>query len=177
MKRVLVCGSLLGLMLLGGCGKKATEGPSAAGWSGFDPEKGKFSVAMPGTPAESPLKSGSPGKMWTSQADGLTYSVGYEDVQLPPGAADTDQVQDFMNTEVEWMITVRGGTLAGQKQPLIVGGQPGREVDIDVDGKTLRRIRMCIVGDRLYTVEVSGPADKVSPPDIDSFLDSFKVAK
>lgn len=177
MKRVLVVGGLMGLMLICGCWKKAASGPSAAGWSGFDPEQGKFSVAMPGTPTEKPLKGGAAGKMWTSSADGLDYTVSYEVIQIPAGAADTDQVERWMDDDVDVLVTTQGGTLTGQTKPLMVGGLTGREVDIDVDGKTLRRIRMCIAGDRLYSVEVSGPADKVGKPDVNAFLDSFRVGK
>jgi hypothetical protein len=176
MKRVLVLGGLMGLMLVCGCGKKSTAGPTAAGWSGFDPEQGKFSVAMPGTPTETPLKN-SPGKVWTSSADGLTYSVQYAELAMPEGSAGTDKVEAYMDDEVSWLMTTQGGSFAGEKKPLMVGGQPGRETDIDINGKTLRRIRMCIAGNRLYSVEVSGPPDKVATPEVDSFLDSFKVAK
>jgi hypothetical protein len=150
MKRVLVFGGLMGLMLVCGCGKKASSGPNAAGWSGFDPEQGKFSVAMPGTPTEKPLK-GLAGKAWTSTADGLTYSVGYEALQVPAGATGTDQVEAWMDNDVDVLLIREGGTLTGQTKPLMVGSLPGREVDIDVDGKTVRRIRMCVAGDRLYS--------------------------
>jgi hypothetical protein len=176
MKRVLVFGGLMTAMLLCGCGKPADSGPSGAGWSGFDPEHGTFSVAMPGTPAEKASGS-STEKSWTSTADGLTYTVGYAELKLPEGTSDTDRVEKLMDEEIDTMLTIKGGTLTGQKKPLMVGGQPGREVDIDIDGKTVRRIRMCVVGDRLYEVEVSGPNDKVATPEVDSYLDSFKTTK
>ena len=175
MKRVLVLGGLMGLMLLCGCGRKAVSGPSAAGWSGFDPEQGKFAVAMPGTPKEEPL-IGSDGKMWTSEADGLTYSVSYEVLQIPNGTAETDKAQQLMDNEVEVFVkTTQGATLTGEKRTLMVGSIPGREVDVEIGGTTLRRIRMCIAGNRLYQVQVSGPKEKVGTPDVDSFLDSFRV--
>lgn len=176
MKRALLFGGLVGLMLLFGCGKKSDAGPSGAGWTGFDPEHGKFSLAMPGTPTEKPL-NGSAGKSWTSTADGLTYTVRYAELQIPDASADTDKAEQWMDNEVEFLLTIEGGTLTGQTKPLMVGGQPGREVVIDVDGKTVRRIRMCVAGNRLYRVEVSGPKDKVGTPEVNSFLDSFRATK
>lgn len=176
MKRALILGGLFGLILLSGCFGKSASGPSSAGWSGFDPEKGKFTVAMPGTPTEKPNKEGS-GDSWSSTADGMTYSVSYQQLNLPAGAADTDQAERVMDNEVTYVDTIEGGTITGQKKPLVVGGEPGRELDVDVDGKTMRRIRMCVAGDRLYKVEVSGPKDKVASSDADSFLDSFRVSK
>ena len=176
MKRVMVFGGLVGLVLLCGCGKKSDAGPSGAGWTGFDPEHGKFSLAMPGTPTENP-SDGSAGKSWSSSADGLTYTISYAELQTPEASADTDKVEQWMDNEVDIMLTIERGTLTKQQKPLMVGGQPGREVDIDVDGKTVRRIRMCVAGNRLYRVEVSGPKDKVFTPEVDSFLDSFKAAK
>lgn len=176
MKRALVCGGLMSLMLLCGCWKKAaTTGPSSPGWSGFDPEQGKFAVAMPGTPKEQPLV-GSDGKMWTSNADGLTYSVSYEVLQVPPGTSESDQAEQIMDNEVNFMVkTTQGAVLAGEKKPLMVGTLPGREVDIEIGGTAMRRIRMCLAGNRLYLVEVSGPKEKVTGPDVTSFLDSFKA--
>ena len=61
--------------------KKAIPG-RRRGWIGFDPEHGKFAVAMPGTPKEEPLNDAT-GKIWTSSADGLTYSVSYEEFNIP----------------------------------------------------------------------------------------------
>ena len=106
MKRVLVFGGLVGLLLLCGCGKKADSGPSGAGWSGFDPEQGKFTVAMPGTPTEKPL-DGSAGKSWTSSADGLTYTVSYAELQIPPEPPTRIKVEQWMDNEVEVLLDHR----------------------------------------------------------------------
>jgi hypothetical protein len=175
MKRVLVFSGLMGLMLLCGCGKKANSGPTGPGWTGFDPEQGKFSVAMPGTPEEKSLPEAT-GKVWTSTADGLTYSVQYKVQEFPNGTPESDAVVQIMDGDVQWSVTTKGGTIIGEPKTLSVGGQTGREVVID-DGNTLRRIRMCVAGDRLYSVTVSGPKDKVGTPEVDSFLDSFRLAK
>ncbi|HEX3998602.1 MAG TPA: hypothetical protein VHX65_08645 [Pirellulales bacterium] len=175
MKRALLISGMLGLMLMLGCWKKAESGPSAPGWSGFNPDNGKFTVAMPGTPTETPL--GTNGKMWTSSSDGMTYSVSYQELQLPPGTSDTDQAEQQLDAEEETYLTLQEGKHTGDRKPLIVGGVPGREVDIDIDGKTIRRVRMALAGNRLYMIEVSGPKDKVNAADTDAFLDSFRVGK
>jgi len=176
MKRVLVLSGMLGLLLMFGCGKKSDAGPTGPGWSGFNPDNGKFTVAMPGTPEEKSML-GSIGKEWTSSADGLTYTVSYQELQLPPGTSDTDQAERQLDMEEDALVTLQGGKFMRDKKPLIVGGVPGREVDIDVDGKNMRRIRMALAGNRLYQIELSGPSDKVASGDADSFLDSFRVGK
>ncbi len=175
MKRLLVSSALVGLILLAGCGK-SDSGAGGSGWSGFDPENGKFTVAMPGTPKEEPLKNGT-GKKWTSSADGLTYSVLYEELNIPAGAADTDQAETHMDEEVNTYEMTSEGIVRGEKKPLMVSGLPGREVIVEIDKNTNRRIRMCISGKRLYEVVITGPRDKVASTDADSFLDSFRLGK
>jgi hypothetical protein len=177
MKRVLVFAfGFFAIALLNGCGGSSTSGPTGSGWTGFDPENGKFTVAMPGTPAEKAMTE-SIGKRWVSTADGITYTVGYDQLRLPAGTADTDQAEQYMDNEVSTMQMLDTGKFSGEKKPLVVGGVPGREDDFELDGNKLRRIRMCVSGDRLYKVEITGPKDKVSSADADQYLESFRVSK
>lgn len=179
MKRAFVTSGLLGLLLLCGCGK-GNDSSGGSGWSGFDPDNGRFTVNMPGTPTEQPMTSGK-GKSWTSTADGLTYSISYQELSLPAGAADTDEAETEMNNEVNtYELTHKGTTVTGEKKPLILGGAsgvPGREVEVELDKNNTRRIRMCLSGNRLYEIEISGPREKVAASDADSFLDSFRLGK
>lgn len=178
MKRAFVTSGLLGLLLLCGCGK-GNDSSGGSGWSGFDPDNGKFTVNMPGTPTEQPMTSGK-GKSWTSTADGLTYSVSYQELDVPAGTADSDRAESLMNDEVEHIDFLGKGKVLGEHKPLMIGGAggvPGREVDVEIDKNNTRRIRMCLVGNRLYEVEISGPREKVAASDADSFLDSFRLGK
>jgi hypothetical protein len=178
MKRapLLLLGCLLAAALLNGCGGGSASGPTGSGWTGFDPDNGKFTIAMPGKPVETtttePIST-----RWTTTADGVTYSVGYDKLTIPSGTADTDQAEQYMDNEEDTMRTLEGGKFLPDIKPLVVGGVPGREVDVEPEPNKLRRIRMCVSGDRLYKVEISGPKDKVGTADATQFLDSFRIAK
>jgi hypothetical protein len=62
------------------------------------------------------------------------------------------------------------------RQSLTLGGNPGREVTLS-DGKESGKIRVFLVQNRMYMMAAGGNSGKLSPQNIDRFLQSFKLTK
>jgi hypothetical protein len=147
----------------------------AAAWKQFSPEKGGFSVLLPGTPIEAPVKVATPVGEMTVQtyvvqrSDGSRFAVLYNDSPTPLGP---QEVQQNLETAKATMAATSGGTLKSEKS-ITLEGNPGRELEISVrDG--LVKVRIYIVKQRLYQV-IAGPVGKVTATDVDKVLDSFKL--
>jgi hypothetical protein len=151
-------------------------------WKEFTSRDGGFSVRMPKTPTEQTKSLKSPfGPVDVtmfqaiSPKDGLLYQVAYNDfpaflVQL----ADADDVLKAIPGGVAQ--GVNGKVLSNDKVKL--GDHPGREFEIEVfGGQGVVHGRAYLVKDRLYQVMVIAPKDAADSPDINRFLDSFKLTK
>jgi len=180
MTRSLAYCGLVGLLLFCGCGKAAKEGGAGGGtsatnsgeWKTFDPEQGKFSVLMPGTPEEARVKGGVTGKQWSAQADGLTYTIHYEVLNKSPSAEEAERLID---NEVDVLPFALNATKVGD-DPKLVGGQSGRELAFELKDKTRLRLRICVAGGRMYSLEATGTKELVNSINANTFLDSLKLA-
>jgi len=147
----------------------------AAAWKQFAPEKGGFSVLLPGTPIEGPIKVATPAGEMTVQtyvvlrSDGARLAVVYSDSPTPIGPQD---VQANLDGAKAGMALTSGGTIKSEKT-ITLDGNPGRELEIIVrDG--LVKARVYIVKQRIYQV-AAGPVGKITASDVDKVLDSFKL--
>jgi hypothetical protein len=176
-----VCG-LVGLLLLSGCGKGTKEGADGANassnsdeWTTFDPEQGKFTVLMPGTPVEQRSKGVYVGKKWTLDADGLTYTIRYDGLSKSTAAPDENATEIMIGDAVDLLPFDLNATKVGDDTKL-VGGQPGRELVFEFRNKTRRRLRVCVASGRMYWLEVTGTKELVNSINANTFLDSLKLA-
>jgi hypothetical protein len=147
-------------------------------WKPFSSKAGGFSVLVPGVPTEKD-------QAITTLAGVINCKM-YE-VTLAQGALVTaynDLPQKVQpGGEKAVLDGARDGAVANVKGKLLsdkdikLGTAPGREVEIDVQGKARIRTRIYLVnGSRMYQVMVVGAnADFPASKDANRFLDSFKL--
>lgn len=104
-----------------------------------------------------------------AEAVGARFSVG--DVRIPSEAMAGRSIAK-LDADVQWATTSRidNGDVLGYRA-VTVAGSPGREVVVDSNG-SIHRIRNVVLGDRLVTLSVSGPAWAVGSAEADRFLHS-----
>src|SRR5262249_50703758 len=62
-----------------------------------------------------------------------------------------------------------------KEDKITIGGQPGRELLVDVAGKLQLRLRLVLVNNRMYQVMVTGSSEFVSSGDAEKVFSSFKL--
>ena len=168
-----------GLLALASCVLlvRADEKPAAT-WKEFASKDGQFKVLMPGTPkprkvdAESDL-----GKhvlyMNTVEAGGTMYGANYCDFPAEIRKVPLKQVYDSSR---DGAVENLKGKLLSEKD-IKLGDSPGREIQIEVaGGKSLFRVRVYLVEQRMYQVVVMGTKKAATSKESEKFLDSFKLA-
>lgn len=186
MRFALACSALSLLLLAAGCGH-SSDGSSAAsskaGWKEFDPEKGKFSVSMPGDPQPiSPTEMAGMSHVWGTTAGNLTYRVGYQDLSLDDSSPDQHALDERFDTYIETIGARESVDARDPRRPASVANTSGAEFSVTVPGKTpadkqVRRVQLCVAGGRMYRLDVTGPADVVASADADVFFNSLKIAR
>ncbi len=160
------------LILAAGCHK--------ANWQAFSPAGGNFSVLMPGEPADKSRTQDSPSGQATTHlyiysTNDAAYAVSYTD---RPASTAGDDPQQFLNRLRDAQAAKSGGKLLAESPIRLANAWPGLELRASVsqgDGKHAMRTRMYLVNKRLYQVLVILPQDQLSSPDVEKFLDSFKL--
>lgn len=66
------------------------------------------------------------------------------------------------------------------ERSISLNGHPGRELEIKVSDNSdtaIARLRICLVGNRLYYIYTLAPEDRASSPSVEKFLNSFKLVR
>jgi hypothetical protein len=144
----------------------------------FSSPEGRFSVTVPGgAMTESTFESGgvfagAPAHAFaTSTASGLRMAVLYADAD-PSYLAGTS-VDAALAAAEQANVASTEGTQQSESS-LTVTGQPGREQRI-IAGAVAYIFRLVFVGNRLYSISVTGSPAQVDGADAHLFLDSFAV--
>jgi hypothetical protein len=163
MNTMLAC--CLGLVLAGG----------DADWQEFTWKEGQCKILLPGTPKVRTRTTGdTPFVMLSVEKKGEVFGVMYNTIPaLPEETEARKQLRLDVSRDLVLKAT-RGKLLVDRK--LSLDGHPGRE--IQVEGKDgLYRLRVFLVGDRLYQVQHFGPRDLVLSKAGDRFFESFQVTE
>jgi hypothetical protein len=154
----------------------AEAGPiDAAAWKQYSPDKAGFSVLIPGTPIEMPIKAATPAGEMTlntcvvQRSDGGNFTVIYHDL---PAAPSPQEIQQIFDTAKVTVALTSGGKVTSEKT-ISLDGNPGRELEITVRDAVVKA-RVYIVKQHIYQM-VSGPLGKVAASDVDKFFNSFKL--
>jgi hypothetical protein len=142
----------------------------------FTTNIGRFKVLLPGLPKKSEIDTESDfGKgvlhMYTVGVNKTMYGVNYADYPAKIKKVSIKQVFDSSRTGA---VANLKGKLSSEKD-IKLGDHPGREIQIEVAGKRLFRVRVYLVGQRLYQVVVFGTKEAATSKLADRFLDSFKL--
>jgi hypothetical protein len=147
-------------------------------WKAITAKDGTFSFQMPDTPKDDR-------QFIKTATGGVDLSVYVLD--LPKGEGTLAVVVNDFPQEMLKGLSVdkrldsaRDGAVANVKGKLkaekkvTLQDYPGRELVVEVDAKSLVRVRLFVVKNRLYQVLVSGPKDLTGSKLTERFLDSFK---
>jgi hypothetical protein len=148
----------------------------------FKSKEGKFSVALPGKPAEQTTKVPSDlGQLevhlFVVDLKDKAYLVSYSDYPKGSVGDKSEKIEKVLDGVVNGNAKgVKGKLLSQEKITIGKKKYAGREVQIEMpDKKGLYRARVFLVGDRLYQAIALGPTEFAKGKDVDAFLDSLVI--
>ena len=147
-------------------------GEPPSGWKKLAPPGGRFEAAVPADPVASKRKVATASghllvHVWMARGkDESAFVVSYFDLsedELAKGPIETrlDHARDGA-------VSSARGKLQSEKR-IELAGHPGRDLAIEKDGKRIARVRLVLVGRRLFQVMALGASDKDAAILIDSF--------
>jgi hypothetical protein len=145
--------------------------------------KGRFRFRFPGKPVETETKADTnigPMVTYTTVSTGPAgglYAVGYFDITMPAG-----RKMPPANTLLEGAIqgqVRRGNWTVSSKKSIKIGEYPGIDVtgDVHTPNKPDRvgRLRIYLVGKRVYTIILKGPKSSTRMAEFQKALDTFEL--
>ena len=167
-----------GALLLPGCGGGSKPEPYAN-------EPGNFRVLMAGKPGHSKqtLSSAAGELSLTSMEsvddDQIRRIVVYSDLPLP--IVQSSDPNLLLEGGIRGM-SGNGQWTVEKQEPLTLDGHPGREVRFGVNSpstseKGTGKVRIFLIGNRLYQAIMVGPATKVNEEELDHFFKSFELLR
>ncbi len=150
-------------------------------WKPFSPKDGAFTVQLPATPEEHKKPIATPQGM----LDLIYYEaeVPGRDGKLLVGFTEFPAASIKAGSEDKRLDHARDGAVASTKgklvreKSLLLDGYPGRELEIEIEGKARVIVRMYAVKNRLYQLVAAGNPEFVDSADAAKFLTSLKLAK
>jgi hypothetical protein len=152
-----------------------------AAWKAFTSEAGRFSVLLPRTPRQTTqtVDTGVGAvdeHAFTVMHGSITYLVSYGDYPQNVLARNPQAALDAFG---DGAVASMEGKLLSERA-ISTNGHLGRELEIrlaDDSGAAIVRLRIYVVGNRLYTVYTLAPEERASSPNVEKFLDSFKLVR
>jgi hypothetical protein len=157
--------------------KSAPEGVSnqTGDWKEFTPPGGEFTILMPGSPVHNTRSDeGVVIQFYTSLEGTSQYAASYFDVEKVDVIANPIEVIDAIKKAKTEALR---GTLA-EERDITVGSKEGREFVIrnpQEIGVRDMRMRIFIVGNRVFQIFVMGDNSALHSPEAEKFFDSIHV--
>jgi hypothetical protein len=157
----------------------AAAQPSAGTWKEFAWKPGHFRVLLPGTPEEQKESLKTPSGpiqilmfLLEPKKGAGTYAVGYS--IAPHSLLTGANTEKGLEHARDSAVARAKGKLRSDRR-IRLHGYPGREFEIEVEGKLRIRSRLVVVKNRLYQLLVIGPPEWLRSRDPARFLDSFEL--
>ena len=144
----------------------------------FSSGAGRFTVTVPGgtmntstlsTPRNGAFAGSTVSGFSTGSASGARFAILYADAAA--GYLDAHGVGATLLDAEQANLATKSGTLVSDG-PISVAGQSAREERINV-GQVVYVFRLVFVGQRFYSISVTGSSAQVDAADAKVFLDSF----
>ena len=147
-------------------------------WAAFASPEGRFEILMPGEVKQFTVEVENefgPGVLHMNVAttgEGAMLVANW--VDYPPDLA-ADLPEQLLDGSREGALDNLGGKLISEKE-IKLGRHSGREILIEVPKQDrLFRVRVYLVGNRLYQTVVFGPPKFVKSKEAERYLNSFKL--
>lgn len=142
-----------------------------AGWQEVVSASGRFSIQMPEQPKVIHEDNPEQHLFVCSRPHNASYSVSYG--LLSGVSRDTNRLLD---AACERYAQNKRGRILGKAQAIQLDEYPGRDAWVSVqDGAALAHLRIYVVGNRVYILEVLGPGDFAKSKAADHFFESFRL--
>ena len=166
----------IGLLDLAGCGWSVTT---------FESMPGAYKINFPAAPIEKSAQVNTPAgpiSIYTAMheaRDGSVYLVTYG--VNPPAVVRNNTAKKLLGAGVEGMMRESGWSLV-KNEPTSYHNHPGMDVEFtgkapNSTKKLIGRVRVYLIGDRLYQVMSAGPEGSIDPASITAFLNSFTITR
>jgi hypothetical protein len=157
------------------------RGQAKLDWQSFSPSDGAFTVQVPAKPTEFKKTMQSPQgevqvTVYESAVPGSDGKFILSVSQYPEGTLKAGTEDKHLDNARDGAVASVKGKLKREKS-LLLDSYPGRELTIEIEGKSPIILRMYAVKDRLYQLAAVGPQELVTSQDAAKFFDSFKVKK
>ncbi|MEK6256075.1 MAG: hypothetical protein N2C13_02000 [Chloroflexota bacterium] len=170
-KLILIIAALSAVALLSSCAEQV-------GWREFTSQAGGFSIMMPGDPDEQSQLTAT--EFGTTEAvtfivdnPGAGYSAIY--ANYPTGLIQAYPVGVILDGISFGVVTQSEGELV-RNSTITFDGYEGRELEIAAPiGESILRVRIYLIGNRVYQISVVTSAVRQSSEDTVRFFDSFKL--
>ena len=148
---------------------------SRAEWTTVSSPEGGFEVEMPAVPelarhtvdtVVGPLEF----TVHSARLGSASYQIIW--VEYPEGAIeDAEAVLDAARDGA----VARSGSRLVREDRIALDGHPGREIELDVQGRIIGLDRLFLVGNRLYQILLAGDAGDLRSEEATRFLESFRL--
>lgn len=157
--------------------------PKAAdrGWKTYASADGNFQARLPGTPVvtsrDVDTQAGKvPLVQYVANAEPLGYIITYVDYD----ADSSKDAKNLLDLTRDLTVQASKGTKVLSERKVTTGRHPGRALDVEVpigdDPRAgILRCRIYLVKRRLYQMLVVVPKADAKAPDVEAFLNSFKL--
>lgn len=150
-------------------------------WIDFKPKGGKCTVQLPAKPKDMTKEIDAGGtalkiNIWGyEQGSAGAYLISYTD--FPEGTVDPDDTGAFFDRVQGGIISSGKGKLSSSKNSKFLKKYPSRDIAYTVPSiNGTGRVKMILVGDRLYQLMALGNDDFMDSEEVDFFFASFKLS-
>jgi hypothetical protein len=173
-------------LTLGAIALTATQGLAQSTWRFYSDEAGGYSISLPGNPESMPgsqhrLPNGdtmSYSGMGSFQENAQGIKTGYAVIygDMPVGfQKNSKAAQQVLNTvNCKDFAVLEANQLVNQ-QSFRLSGYPGREIKCQGDQGTVAKIRVFLVGNRIYLLMAATNHEPGAVKSMEGFMKSFKL--
>jgi len=112
--------------------------------------------------------------VFSARHDGRTWVASYSDLARP--AADPTHAEAVLDHSRDGVAAHARGTVADEKR-IAIEKSPGRSFTLNMAGGSAAKVRLFLVGNRLYHLMVIGTPTGLGDPSVPAFLDSLKLTR